>query len=281
MSQILDGKQVVEALNTRLQKQVVGLQNRGIQPQLAIVRVGERADDISYEKGLLKRCETIGVTVKQFTLPAEVGQEQLLQQIKAINANPDLHGLLLFRPLPGHIDDLVIRQAIDPAKDVDGITEQSLAGVFTKSDTGFGPATAEACLEVLDHFGYELKGKHAVVIGRSLVVGRPLSMMLLRHQATVTICHRYTKDLPSLARQADILLVAVGRAKMVDASYLRPGQVIIDVGINVDESGSLCGDVDFAAAEQIVEAITPVPGGIGTVTTSVLVKHVIEAAERQ
>ena len=281
MAQILDGKQVVEALNTRLQEQVAKLHAKGIKPTLAVVRVGERADDISYERGVTKRCETIGVGVEHLVLPADVEQAELLRHIQEINANPALHGILLFRPLPDHINDLAVRKAIDPAKDVDGVTDESLTGVFTSSNIGFAPATAEACIEVLEHFGYKLDGKHALVVGRSLVVGRPLAMMLLRRHSTVTVCHRHTVDLASLTRQADIILVAVGKAKLIGAEHLKPGQVVIDVGINVDEAGKLCGDVDFAAAEQIVGAITPVPGGIGTVTTSVLVKHVIEAAERQ
>ena len=281
MAQILDGKQVVVALNTRLQEQVANLHTKGIKPTLAIVRVGERADDISYERGVTKRCETIGVGVEHFILPTDVKQAELLRHIHEINNNPKLHGILLFRPLPDHIDDLAVRKAISPDKDVDGVTDESLTGVFTSSNVGFAPATAEACIEVLDHFGYQLDGKHAVVVGRSLVVGRPLAMMLLRRHATVTVCHRHTEDLAGLTRQADIVLVAVGKANLVGAEHLKAGQVVIDVGINVDKDGKLCGDVDFAAAEQIVAAITPVPGGIGTVTTSVLVKHVIEAAARQ
>ena len=280
MASILDGKQVVSAINQKLKAEVVLLKEKGITPTLAIVRVGERGDDISYEKGACKRCETIGVAVKRFVLPQEATQQELLDVIESINQDNSIHACLLFRPLPKSMDDNVVRNALAPAKDIDGITDGSLAGVFAGTDTGFPPCTAQACMEILDHFGYDLTGKKVTVIGRSLVVGKPVAMMLLGRHATVSICHTRTVDMPSVCREADILIVAAGRAKIVGKEFFSEGQIVIDVGINVDDSGALCGDVDFAQAEPIVGAITPVPGGVGTVTTSVLVKHVVEAAKR-
>jgi len=279
MAKLLEGKQVVATLNDKLRADVENLKSKNIIPTLAIVRVGERGDDISYERGATKRCETIGVSVKNFILGSETTQGELLTTIDTINADPDIHGCLLFRPLPKHIDDNIVRNRLLPAKDVDGITDISLAGVFAGVDTGFPPCTPQACMEILDHFNIETTGKNAVVIGRSLVVGKPVAMMLIQKNATTTICHTKTVDMPALCQEADILIVAAGRAKIIGKDYFRKGQTVIDVGINVDENGKLCGDVNFAEAELIVEAITPVPGGVGTVTTSVLVKHVIEAAK--
>ena len=280
MAQLLEGKQVVAALNKQLQADVAQLQTKGIVPTLAIVRVGERGDDISYERGATKRCEAIGVAVKNFVLSSDATQDELLAVIDEVNADTAIHGCLLFRPLPKHMDDNIVRNRLSPAKDVDGITDISLAGVFAGVATGFPPCTPQACMEILDHFNIETAGKNAVVVGRSLVVGKPAAMMLVQKNATPTICHTRTTDMPAICRQADILIVAVGRVGIVDKDYFRKGQIIIDVGINVDDNGKLCGDVNFAEAEPIVEAITPVPGGVGTVTTSVLVKHVIEAAKR-
>ena len=192
-----------------------------------------------------------------------------------------IHGVLLFRPLPRHLDQSVIENALDPEKDVDCMTDGSMSGVFTGKKVGFPPCTPQACMEILDHYGIDCTGKKAVVIGRSLVVGKPAAMMLIKKNATVTICHTKTVDMPSVVKEADIVIVAAGRAGVIDDSYLREGQTVIDVGINVNAEGKLCGDVDFAKAEPIVEAITPVPGGVGSVTTSVLVGHVVEAAKRK
>ena len=280
MATILKGAAVTAALNQSLTERTSALKEKGILPTLAMVRVGERGDDISYEKGAIKRCEKIGVGVKQFLLPADVPEETLLATIEEINADPAIHGCLLFRPLPGHIDGERIRRALAPQKDVDGITDGSLAGVFSGSGEGYPPCTAQACMEILDHYGYPLQGKKAVVVGRSLVVGKPAAMLLLQKNATVTVCHTRTADMPALCREAEVLIVAAGKAGVVGKEYLSPGQVVIDVGIHVLEDGKLTGDVKFEEAEPIVEAITPVPGGVGTVTTSVLVKHVVEAAEK-
>lgn len=281
MAQVLLGKEVNASLNERIKADAEALKAKGIQPALGIIRVGERGDDISYEKGAMKRCATLGVEVKQYLLPADVTQETLMATIDEVNQDDSIHGVLMFRPLPKHLDEEACCQALDPEKDVDGITDGSMAGVFTGQKKGFPPCTPQACMEILDHYQIDCKGKKAVVIGRSLVVGKPAAMMLIKKNATVTICHTKTVDMPAVCRGADILIVAAGRAGVVDKEYFAPGQVVIDVGINVNDEGKLCGDVKYEDAEAIVGAITPVPGGVGTVTTSVLVGHVVEAAKRK
>lgn len=280
MAKQLLGKEVTASLNERIKAQVAKLQEKGINPTLGIIRVGENPSDISYEKGATKRCETLGVACEKILLPEDVTQEELLSVIDKVNKDDKIHGVLLFRPLPKHLDQAVIENALDPAKDVDCMTDGSMSGVFTGKKVGFPPCTPQACMEILDHYGIDCTGKKAVVIGRSLVVGKPAAMMLIKKNATVTVCHTRTVDMPSVAREADIIIVAAGRAGVVGAEYVKPGQVIIDVGINMNAEGKLCGDVDYAAVEPIVEAITPVPGGVGSVTTSVLVGHVVEAAAR-
>ena len=280
MAELWKGAPVAAALTERLIPRAQALVEKGVTPTLAIVRVGERPEDLSYERGALKRCEKVGIAVRQYLLTSEATQADLMEVIEDINRDDSIHGCLMFRPLPKHMDEAAACAALSPAKDVDGITAGSLAAVFSGSGAGYPPCTAQACLEILDHYGYELKGKRAVVVGRSLVIGKPVSMLLLGRHATVTICHTRTADLPGECRQADVLVAAAGKAGAVSAQCLAPGQVVLDVGINVDENGNLVGDVDFAAAENTVEAITPVPGGVGAVTTSVLARHVIEAAEK-
>lgn len=280
MAEHWKGAPVAQALTERLIVKADQLKRQGIVPTLAIVRVGERPEDLSYERGALKRCEKVGIRVKQFTLPKEAGHGDLMEVIQQINADREIHGCLLFRPLPAHIDEESICAALDPAKDVDGITAGSLASVFTGSGAGYPPCTAQACMEILKHYGCDLTGKRAVVVGRSLVVGRPLSMLLLRKNATVTVCHTRTADLPAECRRAEVLIAAAGVANMIGRDHLAPGQMVLDVGINVDQDGNLVGDVDFAAADEIAGAVTPVPGGVGAVTTSVLAAHVLQAAEQ-
>lgn len=280
MAQLWKGAPVAAALTEQLSQRAQALIAKGVTPTLAIVRVGERPEDLSYERGALKRCEKVGIAVRQYLLTAASSQTDLMEVIEEINGDDSIHGCLLFRPLPKHMDEAAVCAALSPAKDVDGITAGSLAAVFSGSGAGYPPCTAQACLEILDHYGYELKGKRAVVVGRSLVIGKPVSMLLLGRHATVTICHTRTADLPAECRRADVLVAAAGKVGAVSAQCLAPGQVVLDVGINVDENGNLVGDVDFAAAENTVEAITPVPGGVGAVTTSVLARHVIEAAEK-
>lgn len=280
MAKLLKGAEVVSALNERIMTDAAALKAAGVIPTLALVRVGERADDVAYERGLLKRAETVGVAVRQVLLPETVSQEELLGAIRQINEDDSIHGCLIFRPLPKRLDDERVRALLAPEKDVDGITDGSLAGVFAGTKRGFPPCTAQACIEILDCYGVETQGKNAVVIGRSLVVGKPVAMMLLKKNATVTVCHTKTADMPSVTRRADILIAAAGRAGVVGAEYVSAGQTVLDVGINFTPEGKMVGDADFAAIEPIVDAITPVPGGVGTVTTSVLMAHVAEAARR-
>ena len=280
MTTVLKGAEVVEALNTQIASDAEALKAKGITPTLAIVRVGERGDDISYERGATKRAEKVGVAVKNVILDAEASQDALIEAIEALNADSSVHGVLLFRPLPKYMDEDKVCNKLDPAKDVDCITKVSLSNVFAGIKSGYAPCTPQACMEILEHFDIDVKGKNAVVVGRSLVVGKPAAMMLLDRQATVTIAHSRTTDLPQVVGAADVVIACVGRAQMIDKSYLSPGQIIIDVGINVTEEGSLVGDVNFDEASEIAGAITPVPGGVGTVTTSVLMKHVVAAAAK-
>ncbi len=278
MAEMLSGKAVSEAMSGFIKADVSALNNKGITPVLAIIRVGENESDMSYERGAVKRCENLGIECRKYLLNGDASEGELLNIIDEVNNDKDIHGALLFRPLPKHMDSKKIENALDPAKDVDCMTEASLCGVFTGRDVGYPPCTPEACLAILDHYNIGCEGKNIVVIGRSLVVGKPVSMMLLKKNATVTICHTKTKDVQNIAKGADIIIAACGRAGVVGADYVREGQIIIDVGINVNDEGRLCGDVDYTAVEPIVSAITPVPGGVGSVTTAVLMKHVVDAA---
>ena len=280
MAEILKGAPVAAALTEELLTRAEKLKQAGTVPTLAILRVGERPDDISYETGAMKRCDKIGIAVKHFLLPADCTKQQLLDTIREINADGSIHGCLMFRPLPDKDMEDAACALLTPEKDVDGMTSGSLASVFTGKGAGYAPCTAQACIELLDHYGIELTGKRAVVIGRSLVIGKPVAMMLQQRNATVTMCHTKTVDMPSVCRGSEIVIAAAGKAGVVDGSFAAPGQVIVDVGINVDENDKLCGDVKFDEVEPVVAAITPVPGGVGSVTTAVLAKHVIEAAEK-
>ena len=281
MVEILKGAPVTAALNEKMTAEVASLKEKGVVPTLAILRVGERPDDLSYETGAMKRCGAVGVEVKNVVLPADVCQTDFDAALTSLNEDDSVHGILMFRPLPKQLDSEKARQMLNPAKDVDGCTDGSLAGVFTNTKVGFAPCTAQAAMEILDFYGIDCTGKKAAVIGRSLVVGRPASMMLMHKNATVTTCHTKTVNMPEITRQADILIVCAGQMESIGAEYVREGQVVVDVGIGWnEEKGKLCGDVKFEEAEALVGAITPVPGGVGTVTTSVLVSHVVEAAKR-
>ena len=280
MAMLLKGAEVAKALTEELHAKTEELKKNGVEPCLAILRVGAREDDLAYERGALKRCEKVGVAVRQVVLPEDVTQEVLMENIHALNADKKVHGVLMFRPLPKQFDDRTIRAALAPEKDIDGITDGSLAGVFTNSAIGYPPCTAQACLEILKYYRVPLSGKRAVVVGRSLVVGKPAAMMLDRENATVTLCNSRTRNLPALCQEADVVVVAMGKQGAIGGEHLRAGQVVVDVGIHVNAEGRLCGDVRFDEAEPLVEAVTPVPGGVGTVTTSVLVGHVVEAAEK-
>ena len=281
MATILKGAPVVAAMNERNAALCEQLKAKGITPTLAVVRVGEREDDLSYERGVIARCGKVGVEVKQFLLSADASQDDLLKVIAEVNAEDTIHGCLLFRPLPKQFNDRTVRAALAPEKDIDGITDDSLAGVFTNTDLGYAPCTAQSCLEILKYYNIPLSGRRAVVVGRSLVVGKPAAMMLDRENATVTICNSRTQNLPAICKEADVVVVAMGKMGAVGADCLRESQTVVDVGIHVNEKGKLCGDVKFSEAEPVVDAITPVPGGVGTVTTSVLVGHVVQAAVKK
>ena len=281
MAQILKGAPVAASLTEELARRVSVLAERGITPKLAIVRVGERDDDLSYERGAEKRCAKVGIEVEKFLLPSDCSQQDLLDAIARVNADASIHGCLMFRPLPKTLDEQAACAALDPAKDMDCITEGSLFGVFAGRPKGFPPCTAEAVMELLRFYGYDLGGANITVIGRSLVIGKPVSMMLQAANATVTMCHTKTRDVAAACKGSEVVVVAAGHMGTFDASCVAPRQTVIDVGINWDESaGKLAGDVDFDAVEPIVSAITPVPGGVGSVTTACLAKHVVEAAER-
>ena len=281
MAQILKGAPVTAALNERMTAKVSELKEKGITPTLAILRVGERHEDVSYETGAVKRCEKVGVAVKKAILPTDVESGVFFETLEGLNRDPAVHGILMLRPLPKHIDGEKAMRMLAPEKDVDGCTDASLVGVFAGRDLGFPPCTAQAAMEILDYYGVECEGKRAVVMGRSLVVGRPAAMLLMHKNATVTVTHRKTADTPSVVREADIVIAAIGEPEKLGAEYFREGQIVIDVGVNWSEKkGKLCGDVDFDEAEPVVAAITPVPGGVGSVTTSILASHVVEAAER-
>ena len=281
MAEILKGAPVAKALTAELADRAERLRAAGTVPTLAILRVGEREDDLSYERGALKRCEKVGIEARRVLLPADCSQEDLLAAIRGINEDAGVHGCLMFRPLPAGLDEDAAAAALDPAKDVDCMTAGSLLSTLSGRGEGFAPCTAEAVVALLDHYGIEPDGARVAVVGRSLVIGRPVAAMLTARNATVTICHTHTRDVAAVCREADIVVAAAGRARMLGADAARAGQVIVDVGINWDEAaGKLVGDVDFDAAEPIAGAITPVPGGVGAVTTAILAKHVIEAAER-
>lgn len=274
------GAPAAAALMEDLTGRIERLSGAGVTPTLAIVRVGERPDDRAYETGAVKRCEKAGVAVKRFPLPAGCSALELRAVLEHINAVSEIHGCLMLRPLPDPAMEEMACALLDPKKDVDCMTPAALAGVFAGKGWGYPPCTARACLELLKYYKTALTGKRAVVVGRSLVIGKPVSMLLQAENATVTMCHTRTVDLPAVCRGAEVLIAAAGRANLLGADHVSPGQVVLDVGINVDESGKLCGDVKFDEAEPVVSAITPVPGGVGAVTTAVLVKHVVEAAER-
>lgn len=277
--EILKGAEVANALNQTL-REALPVFGENL-PHLAIIRVGQRPDDMSYERGAVKRMAAVGLRCSCFSFEEEISNSEFQQRFDEINEDEDVDGILLLRPLPRHLDERAIEQRIDPAKDVDGISPVNLAKVFAGDPSGYAPCTPEAVIEMLDYAKIDLTGKRAVVVGRSLVVGKPLAMLLMGRNATVTICHTKTVELPAVCRSAQVLVAAAGRARMLDGRYVGPDAVVVDVGINVDQSGSLCGDVDFGSLPEHTALATPVPGGVGTVTTSVLAKHVVQAAARR
>lgn len=280
MGQIIKGKPVADAITAELVKDVEVLKSKGIEPKLKIVRVGAREDDLAYERGALSRMEKCGIKAEVLELPVDICQADFVKELKAVNDDPSVHGILLFRPLPKQLDMEEIKFVVDPVKDIDCMNPLNAEKIFEGDKTGYPPCTSQACVEILDHYGIDIKGKRAAVIGRSMVVGKPLAMLLLDKNATVTICHSRTNDLPGVCRQAEVVIAAVGRAEMVTGDFISEGAVVIDVGINVNAEGKLCGDVKFDECVDKASMITPVPAGVGSVTTSVLAKHVVKACKQ-
>ena len=281
MARILKGKPVADDLSERTLERATKLREKGIVPTLAILRVGENESDLSYERGALKRAEKCGVEVRRVVLPSGVGTEEFYSALDALNNDGTVHGILMFRPLPEELDNERARKSLKPEKDVDGCTDGSMAAVYAGAPVGFVPCTAEAVMAILDYYGIDVKGKDCTVVGNSLVTGRPIALQLLLRDATVSVTHIFTKDVPAYCRRADIVISAAGKEGLIGAGCLREGQTVIDVGINwSEEKGKIVGDCDFETAEQTVEAVTPVPGGVGSVTSAVLISHVVTAAER-
>lgn len=272
----LRGKKVSDGIKEYVSKE---LETLTFVPKLAIVRVGENPDDMSYERGATKKLKSFGLDVASYVFPQDISDEDFKKAFKDINEDDEVTGILLLRPLPRTINEKDIENMIDPKKDLDGISPINIAKVFAGDTTGFSPCTAEAVVEVLKAYDIELTGKRVTVVGRSMVVGKPVSMLLLKENATVTMTHTRTVDLKKTCSDAEIVITAAGRAKMLNSDYCGQDAVMIDVGINVDENGKLCGDVDYATLDGKASAATPVPGGVGTVTTAVLAKHLIQAAK--
>ncbi len=277
----LSGKEVADEIMSDLKKRVEILKSKGTDPKLAILRVGQREDDLAYERGVLKRFETAGVTVEVTVLDENAAQEELDRTFDGINSDPEVHGILVFRPLPKGLSDEHIRRTIEPGKDVDFMDTRNLEGVLAGVKDCSAPCTAEAVMEMIKHYKIETRGKKVTVVGRSLVIGKPVALLLTTANATVTICHTKTQNVAEECKKADIIVACCGVAKIISERYVKPGQIVIDVGMNVDDDGKLCGDVDYDKVSQIVEAVSPVPGGVGSITTAILLKHVVINAERQ
>ncbi|MGL5650112.1 MAG: bifunctional 5,10-methylenetetrahydrofolate dehydrogenase/5,10-methenyltetrahydrofolate cyclohydrolase [Paraclostridium sp.] len=280
-SQIIKGKPVADKISEDLKKEVKNLNEMGINPKLAIVRVGERSDDLAYERGALKRCQNIGIETEVVELDENISQEEFIKAVHKLNEDDKVNGILTFRPLPKHLSEDEIKYEISPKKDIDCFNPINTAKIVENDKTGYPPCTPTAVIEILKHYNINLTGANIVVLGRSMVVGKPLSMLLLNENATVNICHSKTRNLPEIASQADILVAAVGRAKMVKKDYVKDGAIVIDVGVNVDDQGNLCGDVDMEDVLDKVSMITPVPGGVGAVTTSILATNIVKACKLQ
>jgi methylenetetrahydrofolate dehydrogenase (NADP+)/methenyltetrahydrofolate cyclohydrolase len=260
---------------------VCELKEKGVNPTLAILRVGEKSDDIAYERGAMRKCQSVGIEVRNVVLPVDVDRHEFYRILEQLNEDDSVHGILMLRPLPRYLDNEKARNSILPEKDVDGCSEASLGGIFINSNRGYPPCTAQAVMEILKYYQIPVMGKDVTVLGRSLVVGKPLAMMLMNSNATLTVCHSRTVNIAEKARKAEILISCTGQMESVNQDYVSPGQIVIDVGISYNEKKQmLCGDCLFEEVEPIVARITPVPGGVGAVTTSILVRHVAEAADK-
>jgi methylenetetrahydrofolate dehydrogenase (NADP+)/methenyltetrahydrofolate cyclohydrolase len=280
MSTILRAKPVVQAIKDNLTQEVSLLKGKGVTPVLAVIRVGNRPDDVFYEKSIVKNCQEVGIKTKSYLLDHDIEMKKFTEKLREINADPMIHGIMIFRPLPSQLDEDVIKYIIHPDKDIDCLNPLNLAGVFEGNTGGMTPCTPAAVMETLRHYGVKLQGANVVVVGRSLVVGKPLSMMVLQENATVTICHSKTKNLPEITRNADVLVAAMGKAKFINEQYVTEKSIVIDVGINDAGDGEICGDVDYGAVQDKVRAITPVPGGIGSITTAILLQHAVMACRK-
>ena len=280
MAYLLKGVPAGKAVAEDLEERISNLSKRGIVPTVAIIRLGENPDDIAYEKSVVKKFAKHNLETVLVTLPRDTEQDELIAKIEQINKDNKINGVLMMRPLPKDIDEKEVCDVLSPDKDVDGITSKSMAGLYAGDKDIFAPCTAEACVELLKFNNIELKGKNIVVLGRSLVIGKPVAMMLMKENATVTVCHSKTENMEEICKKADIIISAIGRAKYVKESFTSHNQVIIDVGINYDEENNLCGDVDFQNVQDSVKAISPVPGGVGSVTTSILMRHVVNSCEK-
>jgi methylenetetrahydrofolate dehydrogenase (NADP+)/methenyltetrahydrofolate cyclohydrolase len=275
----LEGKPVVQFLREDMKKRISRLGEQGVAPTMLIIRVGEREDDISYERSILKSCALLGIKSQVKCLPVDVMLKEITDVMEASNKDESIHGIMLFRPLPKHLDIEIIRNVIDPVKDIDCMSPVNLEKVFESNTKGVAPCTAKAVIELLKYYNIDLKGANVTVAGRSLVVGKPLAMLLLDENATVTICHSRTKMMPSVTSKADIVVAAIGKAKFMNDEYFSPNSIVIDVGINDAGDGKICGDVDYDLVFDKVKAITPTIGGVGAITTTILLSHVVQACE--
>lgn len=278
-AQLIDGNALARQIRADVSGRTAALKARGIQPTLAIVLVGDDPASQVYVKHKVNDSSETGLVANLERYPADMAEADLLARIHALNDDPAVHGILVQLPLPKHMDSHKVIEAISPAKDVDGFHVAS-AGALMVGQPGFWPCTPHGCMKMLESIGYDLRGKHAVVIGRSNIVGKPMAMMLLAQNATVTICHSATADLGAMTRQADVVVAAVGKANLLTADMVKPGAVVIDVGMNRNAEGKLCGDVDFAGVKDVAGWITPVPGGVGPMTRAMLLANTLEAAER-
>jgi methylenetetrahydrofolate dehydrogenase (NADP+)/methenyltetrahydrofolate cyclohydrolase len=279
--QRLGGKEVADKIVEDLKVKVEELKGKGVSPKLAILRVGAREDDLAYERGVLKRFESAGVEVEVTAVDAGISQEELDKTFDGINNDPKVHGILVFRPLPKGLSDEHMRRTIDPGKDSDFMDIRNMENVLAGVPDAAAPCTAEAVMALIKHYQIETKGKKVTVVGRSLVIGKPAALLLTTANATVTVCHTKTVNIEEECRNADIIVACCGVAKMITEKFVKPGQIVIDVGMNVDEEGKLCGDVDYEKVSEIADAVTPVPGGVGSITTAILLKHVVDNAGRQ
>ncbi len=278
-AQLIDGVALSKKLRAAVAERAAALRARGVVPGLAVVLVGDNPASQVYVRNKVKACEDSGLHSVLERYPATLGEADLLARVNALNRDPAIHGILVQLPLPAHIDAHKVIEAISPEKDVDGFHVAS-AGALMVGQPGFWPCTPYGCMKMLESIGYDLRGKHAVVIGRSNIVGKPMAMMLLRENATVTVCHSATRDLKAITLQADVIIAAVGKINLLTAEMVKPGAVVLDVGMNLNEKGKLCGDVDFEGVREVAGYITPVPGGVGPMTITMLLVNTLEAAER-